>query len=143
MIKTIYNQITGQILFVTSRNFDQFQLPQGQAFVPGRYDSETQYIDAEGQAQSIPSKPDDGKQYKFNWESKLWTEIPQAITEQSQRAKRDALLADIDKISATRYASLTTEQQQELQVYRQALLDVPQQSGFPEDVVWPQQPAWL
>jgi hypothetical protein len=41
------------------------------------------------------------------------------------------------------YASLTTEQQTQLADYRQALLDVPAQSGFPENVSWPNKPGWL
>jgi hypothetical protein len=38
---------------------------------------------------------------------------------------------------------LTTEQQQQLQTYRQALLDVPQQAGFPDTIEWPEKPEWL
>jgi hypothetical protein len=62
---------------------------------------------------------------------------------QEARAERDMKLAtEVDPIAgnALRWASLTTEQQQAWADYRQALLDVPSQSGFPHDVVWPTKP---
>lgn len=60
-----------------------------------------------------------------------------------QRQHRNTLLATVDRINPVWYAALTTQQQTELAVYRQALLDVPQQVSWPESVSWPQQPTWL
>lgn len=59
------------------------------------------------------------------------------------RAERDMKLAtEVDTIAgnALRWAALTAEQQQAWADYRQALLDIPQQAGFPHDVVWPTKP---
>lgn len=59
------------------------------------------------------------------------------------REKRDIrLVTEVDPIAgnALRWASLTAEQQQVWAGYRQALLDVPSQSGFPHDIVWPNKP---
>jgi len=58
------------------------------------------------------------------------------------RRERDGLLAEVDAIAgnALRWATLSAEQQDAWAVYRQALLDVPQQAGFPNDVVWPVKP---
>ena len=59
------------------------------------------------------------------------------------RAERNMKLAtEVDPIAgnALRWAALTEDQQQAWADYRQALLDVPQQSGFPHDVVWPTKP---
>jgi len=55
------------------------------------------------------------------------------------RAKRDSLLVVVDVVVSNplRWASLTSDKQNEWTVYRQALLDVPQQSGFPSTVTWP------
>ena len=39
------------------------------------------------------------------------------------------------------WGTLTPEQQAERLAYRQALLDVPQQAGFPAEIVWPAHPA--
>ena len=60
------------------------------------------------------------------------------------RAERDMkLAAEVDPIAgnALRWASLTVEQQQAWADYRQALLEVPQQAGFPHEVVWPTKPT--
>lgn len=59
------------------------------------------------------------------------------------RAERDMKLAtEVGPIAgnALRWAALTAEQQQAWADYRQALLDIPQQSGFPHNVVWPVKP---
>ena len=58
------------------------------------------------------------------------------------RNTRDEALKYVDAITnnALRWAALTAEQQQAWADYRQALLDIPQQSGFPHDVVWPTKP---
>ena len=55
------------------------------------------------------------------------------------RAKRDSLLVVVDVVVSNplRWASLSSDKQNEWTVYRQALLDVPQQSGFPSSVTWP------
>ena len=60
------------------------------------------------------------------------------------RAERDMKLAtEVDPIAgnALRWAALTAEQQQAWADYRQALLDIPQQAGFPHEVVWPTKPT--
>lgn len=61
----------------------------------------------------------------------------------SVRAERDNLLLTVDAIAgnALRWASLSAEQQAEWAAYRQALLDIPQQAGFPHNVTWPEVPS--
>tara|TARA_B110000503_G_scaffold9599_1_gene13038 strand:+ start:221 stop:643 length:423 start_codon:yes stop_codon:yes gene_type:complete len=69
-------------------------------------------------------------------------ELDATLSEQL-REERDGLLADeVDTIAgnALRWATLSAEQQDAWAVYRQALLDAPQQAGFPNDVVWPVKP---
>jgi len=59
------------------------------------------------------------------------------------RRERDRrLTTSVDPIAgnALRWADLTLDQQQAWAAYRQALLDIPQQPGFPRDVVWPTKP---
>ena len=58
------------------------------------------------------------------------------------RSQRDGLIASTDYLMATDYP-LTDEKRQELTVYRQALRDVPEQSGFPTEIVWPTKPEWV
>ncbi len=61
---------------------------------------------------------------------------PKPLSEaETVRAKRDALLAASDAMAL---ADRITD---EWLVYRQALRDVPAQSGFPESVTWPTEPS--
>lgn len=62
---------------------------------------------------------------------------------QEVRAERDYKLAtEVDAIAgnALRWSAIDAGTQAEWATYRQALLDVPQQSGFPHNVVWPVKP---
>jgi len=58
------------------------------------------------------------------------------------RADRDGRLLEVDAIAgnALRWAALDADTQAAWATYRQALLDVPQQAGFPHDIAWPTKP---
>lgn len=60
---------------------------------------------------------------------------PVAATATQVRAQRDALLAASDQMAL---ADRITD---EWRTYRQALRDLPAQSGFPTDVTWPVEPS--
>lgn len=54
------------------------------------------------------------------------------------RQERQRLLQEkIDSLNPIRWAELNTEQREALKTYRQLLLDIPQQAGFPWEVIWP------
>lgn len=60
------------------------------------------------------------------------------------RMQRDLILKSVvDPFvsNSLRWAELKPEKQGEWVAYRRALLDVPQQTKFPEAVVWPTQPT--
>ena len=58
------------------------------------------------------------------------------------RNQRNRLLVDyVDLINPIRWEMLDNDQKQELRDYRQALLDVPSQEGFPWKVQWPEKPS--
>ncbi len=60
---------------------------------------------------------------------------------QGARAKRDNLLKEtVDSVNPMRWEALTDTQKDAWRAYRQALLDVPQQEGFPMNIVWPEAP---
>lgn len=59
-----------------------------------------------------------------------------APTAEEVRAQRDQLLADTDW---TQVADAPVVQL-DWATYRQALRDIPQQAGFPENVTWPEEP---
>ena len=65
-----------------------------------------------------------------------------AATAAQVRADRNGRLIEVDAIAgnALRWAELTSDKQAEWATYRQELLDVPQQDGFPDSVTWPVQP---
>ncbi|AYP28111.1 tail fiber assembly [Lentibacter phage vB_LenP_ICBM2] len=63
---------------------------------------------------------------------------------QAVRATRDMKLAsEVDPIAgnALRWAALDADTQAAWAAYRQALLDVPAQAGFPHNVTWPEVPS--
>lgn len=69
------------------------------------------------------------------WDGSNWIQ-----TEELVRSKRDKLLVDeVDVVAgnALRWASLSSDEQASWSAYRTALLDVPQQDGFPLNVIWP------
>jgi hypothetical protein len=59
------------------------------------------------------------------------------------RQQRDELLFEVDSIvgNPLRWASFSETEQQAWADYRQALLDVPQQAGFPNTINWPTKPT--
>lgn len=61
------------------------------------------------------------------------------------RIERNNLLSDLDLIvnNPLRWNSFTQEQKDTLAVYRQELLDVPQQETFPDNIVWPTKPDFI
>ena len=66
---------------------------------------------------------------------------PTQIETQKMRFKRDDLLVKyVDRVNLVRWNMLTTEQQAYLTEYRLQLLAVPQQAGFPFDIIWPTEP---
>jgi len=67
---------------------------------------------------------------------------PEPSAEEQARWKRDGLLYELDAIVSNplRWNEFDDETKQAYADYRQALLDVPQQPGFPEDVEWPELP---
>lgn len=83
----------------------------------------------------------------------IWTEAgwvnpnppPQLTSEilgRNARIKRNNLLRkNVDVFNPLRWETLTAEEKTNWLDYRQALLDVPQQTGFPENIVWPTKPG--
>ena len=66
-----------------------------------------------------------------------------SANETMRNLRNQTLQKDVDSINPVRYELLTAEQRQQLQAYRQALLDLPQQSTWPNNVEWPTKPTWL
>ena len=58
------------------------------------------------------------------------------------RSQRDAKLFDTDYLVAPDYP-ISPEDLEDVKAYRQALRDIPEQSGFPKNVQWPVEPQFL
>jgi hypothetical protein len=96
--------------------------------------------------QGIEIAPDNSGEIGWIWNGSNWIEPqpnPPTLEEKTSRirSKRDGQLRrNIDIINGPRWSAMTPEKQSEWMSYRQALLDVPQQEGFPDNVIWPVKP---
>lgn len=148
---TIYDLQTKEIVRTGTCIPDDFyiQPDQGQGVIEGEYTNANAYVDngiavlyTEQQFQSKSNKP--GSFFVWSNQTFQW-EDPR----NSQQKYNDA----VDSINLQRieflYKSdwtqipnnpLTPQKQQEWADYRQQLRDIPNQSGYPFNVVWPTQP---
>ena len=79
--------------------------------------------------------------YTVKVEAKTEEEINADIASKAAkvRAERNARLADtVDRINPLRWESMTDSEKENWRTYRNALLDIPEQIGFPDNVVWPE-----
>jgi hypothetical protein len=144
MTYTIYNPTTGQILelFSTSDSVESSLVLANSTFIQGSYDSNMYYVE-QGQAVLKPTRPlNNYGAYYFDYATKTW-QLDQAQLNSMMRQQRDQLLAQVDRVNPVWYSTLSEQQKAELAAFRQALLDVPQQPGFPTQVDWPAKPSWL
>jgi DNA-directed RNA polymerase subunit F len=81
--------------------------------------------------------------YTVKVEPKTEAEISSDIASKAAkiRAERNAKLADtVDKINPLRWEAMTDDQKEDWRTYRNDLLNVPEQVGFPDNVIWPELP---
>ena len=75
-------------------------------------------------------------------DAEIEAEVERLIAEQpakEARAERDRLLTESDWVTI-RATDTGDPVPTEWQTYRQALRDIPEQTGFPEEIEWPQEP---
>lgn len=136
---TIYRTDSGEILFTGNASSKEEiikNLHDGQSYIL-ELSKENQYVE-DGFLVSMPQKPDG--EYRFDYDKKAWV-----FNENLARAKvlyqRDQLLRDgPDRINPLWWSTMTSEQQNTWVNYRQALLDITQQPGYPAEVTWPVKP---
>lgn len=138
---TIYDPVTGQILSVlTTADPVQAELNLAdQSYLAGEYSGQQYYVES-GQAVEKPDQP--SAAHTFDYVTRSW-QLDLAHSQAQARQQRNSALSVVDRVNPVWYASLTVDQQAELVTYRQQLLAVPQQTGFPTDIVWPTKPQWL
>lgn len=84
----------------------------------------------------------------WGWDGSNWIipipEISREEIENKIRQRRNKFLSMyIDSMNPIRWEFLTDEQKNKYIQYRQDLLDVPQQDGFPDNVIFPEIPEGL
>jgi 5-methylthioribose kinase len=63
------------------------------------------------------------------------------IADNYRQRRNKFLTIHVDTINAVRWSTFTDEQKLAWQQYREDLLNLPQQEGFPENVVFPTKPV--
>jgi hypothetical protein len=57
------------------------------------------------------------------------------------KAKRNRILLEtVDRVNGLWWETMTGEEKEAWREYRRALLDIPEQEGYPDTVVWPEMP---
>ena len=132
---SIYNPDNGQILRVVGTNNIESQIILNEKYIEGSYDDSTYYVE-NGIPIQISEKPND--YYVFDYTTKQWV-IDENLAINEILPKRNYLLLKSDWTQIPNNP-LTPEQQAAWATYRQELRDIPEQSGYPYNVVWPTPP---
>ena len=77
-----------------------------------------------------------------NFEELVASEFPEEELAAQIRTERNRRLAETDWYMMPDYP-LDPNNTEEMKAYRQALRDIPEQSGFPKNVQWPVEPQFL
>jgi hypothetical protein len=120
--------------FVDSQSQEVLDMntPEGSVFVDGNYDI-NYYLD-QGVVVKQPEQP--STLHMFDFQTKTWIFSSSAI-----KGKRASLLEQSDWTDTLSSKNrLGDNVYSQWQTYRQALRDIPQQSGYPQNVVWPTPP---
>jgi len=147
----VYNNITGAIEHCGNcESISHVHLKQDESLICGIADVNNDYvIDGVVLHLSEAEKAEkDNIRYGYVWDKHSRTSKKIVSDKEindyniaTVRRKRDSLLtSDVDSISSVRWNSMSTEQQNAWVIYRQLLLDIPQQEGFPNSIIWPTKP---
>ena len=134
---TIYKTATGQIVKTgyVSEGDIALQAGEGETAIAKSSRPGLDWV-VDGLVVPLPNKP--AGDYVFDYTAKEWVPNLEKASYDAI-AKRNKLLYESDWTQIPN-APLTPEQVEQWAVYRQALRDVPQQEGFPMNIVWPVAP---
>lgn len=130
----------GQIIKTVYCSEDVFDLyvKDAYGYCFGIHNQEKQYVE-NGEVVDMPPKP--SEDYIFDYNSKQWV-IDLKGAERKALAKRDQLLSSgPDRVNPMWWSSMTATEQSEVSAYRQSLLDITNQSGYPMNIEWPEIPS--
>jgi len=126
-------RITSSLRLYEGADFNFYA--QNQPYIMGYFDALEYYVVNET-AVKFPPQPDNTI---WDWTTKQWVPDPTTAIFEMTR-KRERLLIDSDWTQIPN-GPLTSEKQEAWATYRQALRDIPEQSGYPLNIVWPTPPA--
>lgn len=141
MIYAIYKISNGQIDRIVTCDDIEMQLQDGEAYLEGSADDVNYYVkDNEfvyrGPPSTVWSVWNGTEWYDPRTEQQIYDEQSSTV-----RIQRDNLLKETDWTdTASAITRLGQTVYDNWQAYRQALRDVPEQPGFPSNVVWPTKP---
>jgi hypothetical protein len=130
----------GQILRSGNCSDDDFihQALDGEFLIEGIANPVTQYI-SNGDVIDMPIKPDSN--HVFDYSKKEWiADIGKAASVAIEK-RNQLLAAGPDRVNPLWWASMSADEQAEVAQYRQALLDITNQFGYPLDIEWPPLPS--
>lgn len=148
----VYDESTKEIVRIgTCSEYDfNLQPSSGQGVVEGNFDSSQAYIDNG----AIVLYTDEQKAAKLNrpnfffvWSNETFSwEDPRTQSQKYEEAAETVNTQRIQFLYESDWTQipnnpLTEQSQQDWATYRQQLRDIPQQSGYPFDVIWPTPPA--
>ena len=88
-------------------------------------------------AQSTDVAPPTNEPGQWIFDGHAWTELTAEKKAILIRQQRDALLSETDYLMMPDYP-MSDADRDALRAYRQALRDIPEQPGFPDEVAWPE-----
>lgn len=102
-------------------------------------------VDAKGNRLPIELAPRHDGEIGWQWTPTGWIDLSAKISTEQKiidfRRLRDRNLSRfVDSLNPIIWETMPEEKKQEWRDYRQALLDVPQQPGFPDNITWPTKP---
>ena len=139
MTWTIYDPTTG---ITTSRVRNANQIA-GRAHVPGTWQPGAWYV-KQGQPRPLPDRPVSQDHVVWLWDlgQETW-QVDRTRTEWAARDRRQGLFQAVDQVSPMWWAAMTADQQAGTAAYRQAIIDLTDQPGWPEIIAYPAKPPWL
>jgi hypothetical protein len=135
----VYDDRNGKILrsVFCTENDSLIQIKETwEKIIEGQAKDDENYIE-NNKIISISTKP--SINHVFDYETKTWVLGNVDYIAEQIKEKRNKLLKEFDWTQLPNNP-LTLEKQQAWAVYRQQLRDIPQQSGYPTNVIWPTQP---
>ena len=77
-----------------------------------------------------------------HWDGTAWVHSVERLEREERDRRNNKLVKYVDPVTTNmlRWNGLSPAEQADLGAYRQGLLDVPQQAGFPKTHTWPNKP---